>query len=140
MATYALIIRVASDCRIMVGKRGVIRFPRGWYLYIGSAKAGLRARLKRHLSQQKKLRWHIDYVLAHPEVSLREIRVAERDIECLTAQELLNAGLASVIKKGLGSSDCKCPSHLIHGAGALRAILQSLSRLGFSPYRAGSHA
>jgi len=140
MATYALLINVDSDCRITVGKRGAIRFPQGWYLYIGSAKVGLRGRLKRHLSAHKKLRWHIDYVLAHPEVSIREILVTERDMECLTAQELLKTGLASVIRPGLGSSDCRCPSHLVHVPGAPRVILQSLSSLGFSLHCAQPHA
>jgi Uri superfamily endonuclease len=62
--TYALIIELASDERISVGKLGKINFKKGYYLYVGSGQNSLEARIARHLRKRKKKFWHIDYLLA----------------------------------------------------------------------------
>ena len=36
---------------------------KGIYIYTGSAKKNIDSRIKRHLSNSKKLHWHIDYLL-----------------------------------------------------------------------------
>lgn len=52
-----------------MGALGEIRLERGWYAYVGSARRARAARVARHLSPAKSLRWHADYLfVAHPPV------------------------------------------------------------------------
>ena len=61
--SYVLVIEVKDDGEMKVGKLGVIRFNRGYYAYVGSAMNGIDARVGRHMRQDKKKHWHIDYLL-----------------------------------------------------------------------------
>jgi len=65
---YQLLIRLNEARRIRVGKLGTFDFPAGWYVYTGSAMNGLTARIARHLRREKRLHWHIDYLLQHARV------------------------------------------------------------------------
>ena len=88
----------------------------GWYVYCGSAfgSGGLRARLGRHAASEKKLHWHVDYLLEVTE--LREMWVTkdaqrrEHDWAALVSGSM-QGGL---VADGFGSSDCDCPSHLFY--------------------------
>jgi len=51
--SYALVLRLPSRRKIQVGKLGLFEFPRGHYIYLGSALGGLDARVGRHLSLEK---------------------------------------------------------------------------------------
>ena len=62
--TYCLIIQLKKDSRIEIGKLGLLNFDKGYYVYVGSALNSLEARLERHLKTEKKLFWHVDYLLA----------------------------------------------------------------------------
>jgi Uri superfamily endonuclease len=55
------------------GKLGKVAFQPGLYIYTGSAMAGLRDRLLRHPSDQKKRRWHIDYFLNDKQARIKKI-------------------------------------------------------------------
>lgn len=110
---YLLIIEIKNDSIFQIGKLGNIRFYKGFYVYVGSALNGLEQRILRHLRQQKKLHWHIDYVLKKAniiEVFYKESNVKE---ECVIA-EILDEKLSSV--PDLGCSDCSCKSHLFYGS------------------------
>jgi len=109
--TYCLIIHVNSDITIQIGKKGSFDFGKGFYVYVGSALNSLESRLKRHLSEDKKLFWHVDYLLDDLNVELVEIvfAVDNDKWECALASEV---GLEGVEIKGFGCSDCKCLSHL----------------------------
>jgi Uri superfamily endonuclease len=109
--SYLLIIRLDKPARIQVGRKGLFRFPAGWYVYAGSAKRGLRARIERHLRRKKKMRWHIDYLLRRARI-LYVITFADRT-ECELAALLLARGGRIVVPR-FGSSDCRCPSHLVY--------------------------
>jgi len=52
--TYILLIYVSEDLKIKVGQLGETSFKKGDYIYIGSAKGYLEARLRRHLKKGKK--------------------------------------------------------------------------------------
>lgn len=69
-------------------------------------------RLKRHLSSEKKLHWHIDYFLKNINTTIKEIifNIDENRIECDLANLIAKNGFE--IPK-FGSSDCNCNSHLI---------------------------
>ena len=107
--TYQLLIEVAVPVRVVVGCFGVFNFPAGLYCYTGSARRNFEARIERHLSAKKRLRWHIDYLLAAPGVAIRDVR-RTTEAECALNQQL--AG--EVIVAGFGASDCRagCVSHL----------------------------
>lgn len=107
--TYQLAIKVAKAVRISVGRFGDLVFPAGRYVYTGSAKRNIEARIARHLSKDKTLRWHIDWLLAAPGVKVTAVeRSAEG--ECLLNQR--TGG--EIIVPGFGASDCieGCGSHL----------------------------
>ena len=65
---YLLIIRVSKPVSVRVGALGVLHFPKGYYIYVGSAQNSLKNRIERHLRKDKRKHWHIDYLLEHGEV------------------------------------------------------------------------
>jgi Uri superfamily endonuclease len=109
--TYCLIIQLRDDNVIEIGKKGPIKFNKGYYVYVGSALNSLETRLKRHLSNKKKLFWHVDYLLNCSSADIKEIVFAVNNgkWECIIASKISSNGVEI---KGFGSSDCKCESHL----------------------------
>lgn len=110
--SYLLLIELKEGKKIRIGKIGNIYFPKGYYLYVGSAMNGIEKRIARHIKKDKKMRWHIDYLLKN--ANLIEIFYKENEIreECRIAENFLLSGF-SFIKK-FGASDCRCKSHLFH--------------------------
>ncbi|MBS1793453.1 MAG: GIY-YIG nuclease family protein [Acidobacteria bacterium] len=112
---YQLLIEIKKDIAVSVGALGVCRFERGFYVYTGSAMKNLEKRVARHRRKEKKLRWHIDYLLAHPAVEVKDVAVhlSEDKEECLYNQKLIAAGATAPVR-GFGSSDCRaCEAHLL---------------------------
>lgn len=107
--TYQLYIQLIGPSRIVVGRLGCFDFAPGRYVYTGSAKRSLEARLRRHLSRDKVLRWHIDYLLACPKASIIEIKRSNQP-ECAQNQQIYG----QIPVAGFGASDCRagCGSHL----------------------------
>ncbi len=113
MATYCLIIKLNKDSKITVGKLSKLEFKKGYYVYVGSALKSIDARIKRHLKKEKKLFWHIDYLLNSPNATVNEV-ILERSLkkwECDIASKISKHGVP--INK-FGSSDCKCDAHLFY--------------------------
>ena len=106
---YLLLLQLDESQQISIGRWGDRHFTRGFYAYVGSAFNGLEARIKRHLSQNKKHHWHIDYLLD---------RACIYEVALVPTQERLECTLARALRKNLlcirrfGSSDCQCPGHL----------------------------
>ena len=111
MQSYQLHINIKNDIEIEVGKRGRFKFCVGKYIYTGSAKKNIDERIKRHQSKSpdKKLHWHIDYLLKDDNVEILAVHKFDKP-ECILNQEVGG----EVIVAGFGSSDCKsgCGSHL----------------------------
>jgi Uri superfamily endonuclease len=107
--TYQLVLCLRETVRIQIGALGMFDFPAGYYLYTGSAKKNLEARVRRHLRRNKKLRWHIDYLLNPPEVQIVTVFYYAAP-ECVVNQK--SAG--SILIPRFGASDCqnRCGSHL----------------------------
>lgn len=107
--TYQLLIELDRPLCLAVGRLGEFEFPQGTYIYNGSAKRNLEARIARHLRSEKKLRWHIDYLLTAPGVSVIDVRRSRRN-ECTWN----GATGGVVVAPGFGASDCcsGCGSHL----------------------------
>ncbi|MHA1211455.1 MAG: GIY-YIG nuclease family protein [Candidatus Heimdallarchaeota archaeon] len=117
---YLLFLTNHAMTKIEIGKIGFGSFPKGLYLYVGSALSpgGLEKRLARHLSHQKKVFWHIDYLTTSSTFSIHaylEI-ITDEKIECQINQMMagLSENESKIILKKFGSSDCKCTSHLTY--------------------------
>lgn len=109
--TYCLIIKLEKSSTIQVGKLGSGFFPKGYYVYVGSALNGLEQRLTRHLSQLKKKHWHVDYLLEYAKIiGTRKIHSVKRG-ECLLSEEV-GSICHRIPMEGFGSSDCRCLTHL----------------------------
>ena len=70
---YCLEIYNSKLQTLKVGKKYNIDFNRGYYIYIGSALNGIECRVSRHLRNDKKLFWHIDYLLSNKNVIIKNI-------------------------------------------------------------------
>jgi Uri superfamily endonuclease len=107
--SYQLRIDVKTPVRIRVGRLGQFLFPAGRYVYTGSAKRNLEARIARHLRKEKAFRWHIDWLLSAPGVTVATVK-RSRESECILNQKLVG----TVVVPGFGASDCRnrCGSHL----------------------------
>ena len=107
---YCLIGKLTVDSDIRVGSLGCISFKEGYYAYVGSAMTNLERRVERHFTKDKRVRWHIDYLVSYrnfiPMTAIyRETRDKEEEHR-----------LASLINgspiPSFGCSDCNCSSHL----------------------------
>jgi Uri superfamily endonuclease len=114
IGTYALVMWLSHEVELQVGRLGRFRCAPGWYLYVGSAlgPGGVQARVARHARAQKRLHWHVDYLLAWAE--LREVWTMEEPVrrECDWAQALAALPGVRIPVPGFGASDCRCKAHL----------------------------
>lgn len=109
---YCLTIKLVKRCNIQIGCLGAFPFPRGFYVYVGSAQNNLEDRIERHLRQDKKMHWHIDYLLHYGQVTCVYTYAGEKNAECMLSQKIGNIKNAVILVSGFGSSDCSCASHL----------------------------
>ncbi len=115
--SYCLIFYMKESKKITVGKFGTFFFNSGFYYYFGSAKGsgGLRARINRHISLEKKNFWHIDFLRPHM-VFLAAVITTDKHKECTWCQEIEKKFSLFVPVKGFGASDClaSCTAHLLY--------------------------
>ena len=121
--SYLLLIRLHAPLPLQ-GRFAGIALSAGWHVYAGSARGpgGLRARLRRHLAREKRLRWHVDQLTIAADAVLALLFPDTADgpalTECALTHMLLSNGLFDVPVPGFGSSDCRtCPAHLLHWNG-----------------------
>lgn len=110
---YAVYLEVSNLCKLQVGKLGEFEFPKGTYIYVGSAKRNIEARVNRHLKIEKPKRWHFDYLRPFGEVT--KVLTFTNDLsECKRYEKMKWDHKGITVAKGFGSSDCKCETHLIY--------------------------
>jgi Uri superfamily endonuclease len=126
---YILIIELKDNITIQIGKIGNLIFKKGFYAYIGSALNGLEQRIDRHLRKEKKIRWHIDYLLQHGRIIKIFYKENNKKEECNIAKKF-EEELLSISNFGCG--DCKCNSHLFHGN--LKEILHVVDPVNIKQY------
>lgn len=108
--SYLLLLHLARETGLEIGSLGRLRFRKGHYLYIGSARNKLSARLERHRRLGKNHFWHIDFLRTAAELRCAlAIRTAD-DLECALARGV--QAIAHWEVERFGSSDCGCPAHL----------------------------
>ena len=119
--TYLLVIHLQKKSSIIIGALGRIEFQQGYYIYVGSAMGNkgsttLLNRVKRHVdsSNNKKIHWHIDYLLdcEHSYISKILLIPSTERLECFFSNELKD--ICDKIIYHFGSSDCSCDSHLYY--------------------------
>ena len=110
--SYLLLIELPVKTTIKIGKLGLIDFPSGWYVYVGSAMNGIESRIKRHFSLNKNFHWHIDYFIDTAHLKQAYYKKSKIKEECAIS-ERLNLLFDSIPL--FGSSDCECSSHLFYG-------------------------
>lgn len=136
--TYVLWITLDAPACFTAGALGQLSLEPGTYLYVGSARQGLAARVGRHLrrthgapqdialspelaalpppSGPKRPRWHIDYLLELPGAVMQDITLLQGQYcECGLVRRLRDSAIAGVPLKGFGASDCGsgCGAHLL---------------------------
>jgi Uri superfamily endonuclease len=127
--SYVLVLHLAQDRTIAIGRLGPVHFCSGYYLYVGSARGpgGLRARLERHLRREKAEHWHVDHLRRWAEPVEAWFALSRESLECRWRVALQEAGLSLAVS-GFGSSDCRCPAHLLYSPrrpdAAVREIVQ----------------
>jgi sugar fermentation stimulation protein A len=124
---------LSAERTITVGRLGAVSFRAGYYAYVGSALNGLNRRLSRHLRQEKRLHWHIDYLLQQGQPTGIIACESRERTECLIARVIAEryAGVS-----GFGSSDCGCASHLFFGPEDMTAEIPGiLEEAGFNPQK-----
>lgn len=108
---YFLVLELEESTDIRVGALGDMVFQLGLYVYVGSAQNGVESRVSRHLSDDKKVHWHMDYL--SKEADIRDALAVEgdREEECRAASYMARemSGIP-----GFGCSDCDCDSHLFY--------------------------
>jgi Uri superfamily endonuclease len=135
-----LLVELAREKDIIVGKLGYIYFPKAFYAYVGSAMNGLETRLAHYLRDSEKPHWHIDYLLKQaklqdiilcpsepfaPSVIASEAKQSHstqgklreeshRAQGKLRVECFLAQALAGEFQfiPNFGASDCRCKSHL----------------------------
>ncbi len=114
---YLLILKLKRGQNIKAGRFRVTYFRPGYYLYVGRARRGFRARINRHFKKDKKTFWHIDYLLKKAPIVRALVKPASFN-ECRMTRVLCRILDNSYLPlPGFGASDCRCPGHLVYMAG-----------------------
>ncbi|MFA9555894.1 DUF123 domain-containing protein [Evansella sp. AB-rgal1] len=110
---YVIMMNLLEDRHVAIGKLGSFLFHKGTYIYVGSAKKNIQARVKRHINKEKPTRrWHIDFFSSNTSV-IGFITFPHHKGECQLKDFIQKQFHGTVVAKGLGSSDCSCDSHLL---------------------------
>jgi Uri superfamily endonuclease len=114
---YEVAFLLATESAIRPGALDQAVLAPGWYVYTGSARRNLRARVARHLRGSANLRWHIDYLRACVRPVAWRLHPLGSGTECDLVEQAVSTGQAIRHPRGFGSSDCRCGGHLTHHVG-----------------------
>lgn len=110
---YLLAIDLARELVLDIATLSPSALAPGRYVYCGSAygPGGIKARVARHLREDKSPRWHIDRLTLGARVS--QVAALAGGSECTLMAGLCALPGVSVPVPRFGSSDCRiCPAHL----------------------------
>lgn len=112
---YCMVLKNPETREVTVGSLGTIRWPEGWTYYVGRAQYGWSSRLQRFTRPDQSLHWHVDYLVADPEIDLTYLLLFDElaDGECDLAEWFANLDETEPLHEAFGASDCraKCPAH-----------------------------
>ncbi len=119
---YLLIMEVKKKVSVKTKGKEFLIEP-GYYVYVGSAMNSLEARVRRHMRKEKKLHWHIDYLLK----SARILEAILIPSEIRLEEELSKAvGRYGEAVKGFGASDLRIESNLYRFERNPRGLLEGI--------------
>ncbi|AEH51813.1 GIY-YIG nuclease family protein [Pseudothermotoga thermarum] len=116
--TYILVVKLEKD-RTIKSKAKSWNLSKGLYAYVGSAMNNLEKRIERHLRKNKKMHWHVDYLLKEAKV----LMVIE-----IPSNERLEEKVARYLEKffepvkDFGSTDVKTKGNLFKISSAQELI------------------
>jgi Uri superfamily endonuclease len=70
--------------------------------------------MKRHQRKEKRLFWHIDYLLNNESAKVTSVYCAARQKEDERTVDSLIQAIGALPIRGFGCSDCHCKSHLFY--------------------------
>ena len=117
--TYTLLLACKRPFKLRIGKLGLTKVERGHYLYTGSAlgtgAVSLEQRIARHRKRNKHVKWHVDYLTVHHEITVVNVICTEINerLECQINQQIMSNLNGEPIIRRAGASDCKCSAHLL---------------------------
>ncbi|AHL22588.1 GIY-YIG nuclease family protein [Thermococcus nautili] len=106
--SYFLVIRLEEEKRIRTKGKSFELKP-GYYVYVGSAMNSLEKRVARHFRREKKLHWHIDYLLKEAELLRAYLIPSEVKLEEELSREVSKFGEPV---PGFGAGDVKVSTNL----------------------------
>lgn len=122
---YVVSITLSARTELAVGALGAMVLPPGTYLYVGSARRALPARVRRHTRRDKTLRRHVDYLTTVAPAGEGWVWADGVVTECGLVQALCQV---TDVVSGFGASDCRCAGHLFHDStGEGRALLMCMA-------------
>ncbi len=125
--SYFLVIRLEGD-KMVRTKGREFHLKKGHYVYVGSAMNSLERRVARHFSKEKKLHWHIDYLLKEAELLRAYLIPSEERLEERLSLEVARYGEPV---EGFGAGDVKISTNLYRFEGEPDEVLvRILDRLG----------
>jgi sugar fermentation stimulation protein A len=113
--TYALFLDMDEELVARVGTLGILRFGPGVYVYAGSARRGLEARLARHARRRKVVHWHVDTLTTGPGCLVVGAMTfgPGGPSECGIVEILLGIEGITLGHPSFGSTDHRCAGHLV---------------------------
>lgn len=115
---YTILIKVPEKIILDVGCLESLNFLSGYYVYTGRSRKGIHSRIQRHITKEKRCRWHIDYLTSADGVEVLDsiIYPSEAEEECFLNKQVCSLPGALILHPGFGSSDCLmgCESHLVY--------------------------
>ena len=110
---YVLALELLSAVEVVLPRRATVTLAPGRYLYCGSARGpgGLKARLGRHMRQDKRVLWHIDRLTTGGHVLGAWVFTGVTECDLVARLSFLPTPVP-----GFGATDCeRCSSHLLRG-------------------------
>jgi Uri superfamily endonuclease len=115
---YLLEIKAATDFQVNIKKFKGVTFPAGYFYYVGSAQKNFGSRIRRHLSADKTIHWHIDHITTVETNRIKKIYFIKdvgRYVEIDLADKLMSKLNCKVIVEKFGSSDTpESITHLVY--------------------------
>ena len=114
--SYLLILQLINTKTLQIGKLGEFFFPKGFYVYVGSAmgSGGIAGRVQHHLKPSRHPHWHIDYLKTAADIIEVWSRTTQKRCEHEWATVISKNKGATIPAIGFGSTDCHCDSHLYY--------------------------
>lgn len=122
--SYFLVILLDKDKEIATKGR-TFSLKGGYYVYVGSAMNSLEKRVARHFRREKKLHWHIDFLLKEAELLRAYLIPSDEKLEEKLSVEV---SLNGEPVEGFGAGDVKVSTNLYRFEGEPDKILMEILR------------